>query len=64
MLAETRDIIDAFLENTPQAEIVDGAPIASAQAKRDVTSSGGMIQLWPDRDDTDGMFIAVIRKNT
>lgn len=62
VIAETRDIVAGFLEKQSQAELVDAAPIATAQAKREVTSVGGMIQLWPDSDNTDAMFIAVIRK--
>ncbi|MBR6459652.1 MAG: 16S rRNA methyltransferase [Actinomycetaceae bacterium] len=64
VVAETRDIVTRFLESRPQAELVDAAPIATSQAKREVTSVGRMIQLWPDRDDTDAMFIAVIQKKT
>ncbi len=63
VLAETHAIVTGFLANHPQAALVDCGPIASSIAVRNVPSHNGFIQLWPDRDQTDGMFIALITKN-
>lgn len=63
VLAETHAIVTGFFANHPQAALVDCGPIASSIAVRDVPSHNGFIQLWPDRDQTDGMFIALITKN-
>ena len=62
VIAETRDIITAFLEKNPTAELRDAAPIASDLAIHEVSSKDGMIQLWPDTDQTDAMFMALLTK--
>lgn len=60
--AETRDIVAALLHQHADAELIDAAPIASRCAIREVESYDKMIQLWPDRDQTDAMFMALITK--
>ncbi len=62
VIAETRDVITAFLEKNPTAELRDAAPIASDLAIHEVSSKDGMIQLWPDTDQTDAMFMALLTK--
>lgn len=61
-LAETREVVHAFLKNTPAASLIDPAPTASEVALHPVTSHEGMIQLWPDTDQSDAMFIAMMSK--
>ncbi|MDO4887950.1 MAG: transcription antitermination factor NusB [Actinomycetaceae bacterium] len=62
VLAETREVVDAFLSSTPRAELLDVAPVASSLAVRDVAGVDGLVQLWADVDQTDGMFIALLTK--
>ncbi len=62
VLEETRGIVEGFLSRHEDAAVVDAAPLATALAKREVTGKDGMIQLWPDLDDTDAMFIALLSK--
>ncbi|MCF2706434.1 16S rRNA methyltransferase [Arcanobacterium haemolyticum] len=61
--AETRGVVEAFLASEPRASIVDAAPVAVEVALREVPSHDGMIQLWPDTDETDAMFIALLTKD-
>ena len=60
--AETRTLIGDFLEANPEARLVDAGPIALRLAIRPVESTEGTIQLWPDRDRTDAMFMALITR--
>ena len=62
VLAETRDIVTSFLAAHPSARLDDAAPIASSLALHNVSSTEGMIQLWPDTDQTDAMFMALLTK--
>ncbi|NYD58861.1 16S rRNA (cytosine967-C5)-methyltransferase [Nocardioides marinisabuli] len=61
VLAETRDVVAATLEQQPGAQLVDLAP----QHVQVPTSAGplpGTVQLWPHRHRTDAMFMAVLRR--
>ncbi|MFT0847129.1 transcription antitermination factor NusB [Actinomycetaceae bacterium L2_0104] len=62
VIAETRGVVESFLESNPNASLRDAGPIASGVAVREVGSHEGYIQLWPDLDQTDAMFIALIAK--
>lgn len=64
VLAETRDIIDAFLAAHPEAELVDAASIAATLAKTDISTTDGTIQLWPDQHHADAMFMALVTKRS
>lgn len=63
VVAETRAVVAAFLANNSAARVVDAGPVASSVAIREVPSHEGLIQLWPDLDRTDAMFIALIAKD-
>lgn len=62
VLTETHAVIEKFLAQTPQAALRDPAPVASDVALRRVESHDAMIQLWPDTDQSDAMFIAMLSK--
>ena len=62
VLSETRAVIEEFLAQTPDATLVDPEPVATEVALRPIPSSAGMIQLWPDTDQSDAMFIAMVSK--
>lgn len=61
-LAETRGVVQAFLDGNPQASLIDPAPTVAQVALRPVDSHQGMMQLWPDTDQSDAMFIAMVSK--
>lgn len=63
VVAETRSVVESFLAANQRARLVDAGPIASTLTVREVASHDGMIQLWPDLDHTDAMFIALITKD-
>lgn len=60
--AETKSVVEEFINNTPSARLLDTGAIASEVASRKVPSHDGVVQLWPDTDHTDAMFIALITK--
>lgn len=62
VVEETHGIISDFLSRHEDATLRDAGPLASQVALRPVPSTGGTVQLWPDRDHTDAMFIAAISK--
>ena len=62
VVAETRTVVHEFLTRHADAEILDAAAVASEIALRDIPSHESMIQLWPDLDQTDGMFIVLLTK--
>ncbi len=63
VVAETRGIVESFLDGTPNARLVDAGAVCSEVASRAVPSRDGVVQLWSDRDHTDAMFIALITKD-
>ena len=63
VVAETKGVIESFLENTTNARLLDAGALASELASRQVPSHDGLVQLWPDTDHTDAMFIALITKD-
>ena len=53
---ENQDIVSAFLENHPEFSLEPfNNPINNEYTK-------GMLQLWPQEHDSDGMFIAKLRR--
>ena len=56
--AENEDIIAAFLRQNE-----DFSPEDFKQLPGGRSSENGMLRLWPQRDGTDGFFIAKLRKN-
>ena len=54
---ENEDVAGAFLDSAP-----DFAPLAFSTPFGD-RSECGMLQLWPQRQGTDGFFISLMRKN-
>lgn len=59
-LRETREIVDG----AEGVEVLDAAEIARSVAVPGSldTVAGPYVQMWPDEHDTDGMFVAVLRK--
>ena len=64
VLAETRDVVRDFLAAHGRAKLLDAGEVANRVAIRDVSARDGMVQLWADADCTDGMFIALIAKES
>ena len=62
MVEETRSVVSSFVQATERARLLDAGSIASAVAVREVAGYDGCVQLWPDADETDGMFLAVLAK--
>ncbi|MCI7552268.1 MAG: transcription antitermination factor NusB [Actinomycetaceae bacterium] len=61
-LRETHDVIDSFAQRHEEAELLDTASIAGAQALMALNSPNQYLQLWPDLHNSDAMFLSVIRK--
>lgn len=61
-LEETRDVISAFLERTPGASLGDARAEADTITLHPVGGWDKTVQLWPDTDGSDAMFIARILK--
>lgn len=64
VLAETRDVVRDFLAAHGRAKLLDAGEVANRVAIRDVSARDGMVQLWADADCTDGMFVALIAKES
>lgn len=62
VVAETKGVVEQFMHATPNARILDAGALASQVASREVAGHDGVVQLWPDTDHTDAMFIALITK--
>lgn len=63
-LSETRALVNAVLQKRNDLELLDAVAVAQRVAV-DAThdfGTGPYLQLWPDRDNTDAMFLALIRK--
>lgn len=62
-IAETDVVVDEVLgqrDDVSELDARDGLPGAAAAAVD--ASSGLRVRLWPHRHDTDGMFVALLRK--
>ena len=60
--AENQNVVSAFLAAHPEFEPWDFAFPAKDGVVSDVVSEGGMVTLLPDRNATDGFFIARLRR--
>ena len=60
--AENGDVVKAFLAAHPEFEPLDFVFPAKDSAVSDIRSEGGMVTLLPDKNATDGFFIARLRK--
>ncbi|EJZ88090.1 transcription antitermination factor NusB [Winkia sp. UMB3158] len=58
---ETRLVIAEVLADRSDIEIIDAAQVAKDISGVEL-GNGPMLQLWPDRDETDAMFAALLRK--
>ena len=60
--AENQNVVRAFLTAHPEFEPFDFTFPAKDGTVTDIVSEGGMVTLLPDRNRTDGFFIARLRK--
>ena len=65
-LVETRQIVESVTRNRDDLEILDAVALAHDVAVNPAhdLGFGPYLQLWPDRDDTDAMFLALLKKKT
>ncbi|MCI6585381.1 MAG: transcription antitermination factor NusB [Mobiluncus porci] len=63
-LSETRALVQSVLEKREDLELLDATEFAKLAAVNPAHDfgPGPFLQLWPDRDDTDAMFMALMRK--
>ncbi len=63
-LGETRFVVSDVVKRRPDVELVDAAGVVVDRDGRPVegTGDGPFVQLWPHRHDTDGMFLALLRR--
>jgi 16S rRNA (cytosine967-C5)-methyltransferase len=63
--SETTGIIEKSLRDLgPSAQLVDAtALLQKVSPTLRLTQGRKTVQLWPHRDDTDAMFMAIIRKS-
>ena len=63
-LGETRFVVSDVVKRRSDVELVDAVPLVTDRQGRPVegTGDGTYVQLWPHRHDTDGMFLAVLRR--
>jgi 16S rRNA (cytosine967-C5)-methyltransferase len=63
-LAETRAVVESGLRRRDDVELLDGPEAVARVAVGDVDlASGPYVQLWPHRQGTDAMFVALVRKS-
>lgn len=60
-LAETEVVVSDVIKNNPHCELIEVAQVASGWLP-DSMLSRPTLQMWGDRDKTDAMFVALIRK--
>ncbi len=60
--AENQDVVRTFLATHPEFEPLDFTFPAKDESVTDIVSEGGMVTLLPDRNRTDGFFIARLRR--
>ncbi len=63
-LAETRFVVQDVLRRHPELGVEDVRPLLRDRHGDPVpaTGQGPWAQLWPHRHDTDGMFVALLRR--
>lgn len=57
--AETVEVVDALLRSRPDVEAVDARPLLAGVPE---LGPGPSVQLWPHRQGTDAMFVAILRR--
>lgn len=61
--AETTGVVDAVLGAVDGIEPIDARPlVAGDMTEAETLGAGPHVQLWPHRQDTDAMFVSVLRK--
>ena len=60
--AENQDVVKTFLSAHPEFEPLDFTFPAKDASVTDIVSEEGMVTLLPDRNSTDGFFIARLRR--
>ncbi|MCF8569771.1 RsmB/NOP family class I SAM-dependent RNA methyltransferase [Gordonia sp. HY002] len=61
--AETTGVVDAVLGAVGGVEPIDARPmVAGDMTVAESLGAGPHVQLWPHRQDTDAMFVSVLRK--
>lgn len=62
--AETRVVLDGLLKRYPSLREIDAKQIVNAVARDNLDLAGESLsaQLWPHRDGTDAMFIALVER--
>ncbi|MFT3715257.1 MAG: transcription antitermination factor NusB [Gordonia sp. (in: high G+C Gram-positive bacteria)] len=62
--AETTEVIESVLAEHPEVTQVDARPFAAGDLiDPETLGTGPHVQLWPHRQDTDAMFLAVLRRS-
>jgi 16S rRNA (cytosine967-C5)-methyltransferase len=63
-LGETRFVVSDVVKRRSDVELVEAGPIVTDREGRPVEGTGDApyVQLWPHRHDTDGMFLALLRR--
>ena len=63
-LGETRFVVSDVVKRRPDVELVDAAGLVVDRESCPVEGTGDrpFVQLWPHRHDTDGMFLALLRR--
>jgi 16S rRNA (cytosine967-C5)-methyltransferase len=63
-LGETRFVVSDVVKRRDDVELVGAGPFVTDRDGRPVEGTGDApyVQLWPHRHDTDGMFLALLRR--
>jgi 16S rRNA (cytosine967-C5)-methyltransferase len=63
-LGETRFVVSDVVKRRSDVELVEAGPIVMDRDGRRLEGTGDApyVQLWPHRHDTDGMFLALLRR--
>jgi 16S rRNA (cytosine967-C5)-methyltransferase len=63
-LGETRFVVSDVVKRRSDVELVDAGPFVTDREGHPVEGTGDapFVQLWPHRHDTDGMFLALLRR--
>jgi 16S rRNA (cytosine967-C5)-methyltransferase len=63
-LGETRFVVSDVVKRRSDVELVEAGPLVTDRDGRPVEGTGDAphVQLWPHRHDTDGMFLALLRR--
>ena len=63
-LGETRFVVSDVVKRRPDVELVDATELFVDREGGPIEGTGDapFVQLWPHRHDTDGMFVAMLRR--